>query len=234
MGGVCVFSCVRLFAASWTVACQATLAMGASWQEYWSGLPFPSPGDLPNRGMEAGSPALAGRFFFFFLTTEPPQWGLYNTSHLLSALQRVSFSFFIIFYWIFEYIQCIQLFLKKKKELCSSVKSFIFLEIVHSLRPMLSFFVWRISSTPQVCLRLSASLRHRWLLLLGGRAPHRPLLVSPGSGNCPLPALSGLRVGVGRRHFVIAVAPAYCTNLWLPTFCLRFVHLSVWDSPLNT
>ena len=198
----------------------------------WAAISFSRGSSQPRDGSWVS--CIGRQIFFFFLTTEPPQWGLYNTSHLLSALQRVSFSFFIIFYWIFEYIQCIQLFLKKKKELCSSVKSFIFLEIVHSLRPMLSFFVWRISSTPQVCLRLSASLRHRWLLLLGGRAPHRPLLVSPGSGNCPLPALSGLRVGVGRRHFVIAVAPAYCTNLWLPTFCLRFVHLSVWDSPLNT
>ena len=234
MGGVCVFSCVRLFAASWTVACQATLAMGASWQEYWSGLPFPSPGDLPNRGMEAGSPALAGRFFFFFnhwaTSVRPVQYFTFTICSSKSFF--LIFYYFLLNFWIHSVHSTFSK--KKKKELCSSVKSFIFLEIVHSLRPMLSFFVWRISSTPQVCLRLSASLRHRWLLLLGGRAPHRPLLVPPGSGNCPLPALSGLRVGVGRRHFVIAVAPAYCTNLWLPTFCLRFVHLSVWDSPLNT
>ena len=43
-------------------------SMGFSRQEYWSGLAFPSPGDLPNLGMEPVSPALAGRFF----TTEPP------------------------------------------------------------------------------------------------------------------------------------------------------------------
>ena len=50
----------------WTVACQAPLSMGFSRQEYWSGLPFPSPGDLPNPGIEPASrtsPALAGRFF---------------------------------------------------------------------------------------------------------------------------------------------------------------------------
>ena len=41
----------------WTVACQAPLSMGFSWQEYWSGLPFPSTGDLPNPGIEPGSPA---------------------------------------------------------------------------------------------------------------------------------------------------------------------------------
>ena len=43
---------VRLFVTSWTIACEALLSMGFSRQEYWSGLPFPSPGDLPNPGME--------------------------------------------------------------------------------------------------------------------------------------------------------------------------------------
>jgi len=42
----------------WTVACQAPLSMGFSRQEYWSGLPFPSPGYLPNSGIKPGSPAL--------------------------------------------------------------------------------------------------------------------------------------------------------------------------------
>jgi len=49
---------VRLFAAPWTVAHQAPLSMGFSRQEYWSGLPFPSPGDLPNPGIKPGSLAL--------------------------------------------------------------------------------------------------------------------------------------------------------------------------------
>ena len=52
------FSCVRLFATPGTVACQAPLSMGFSRQEYWSGLPFPSPGDLPDTGIKPGSPAL--------------------------------------------------------------------------------------------------------------------------------------------------------------------------------
>ena len=59
------------FVISWTVALQASLFMGFPRQEYWSGLPFPSPGDLPDPGVETASPvspALAGRFF----TTEPP------------------------------------------------------------------------------------------------------------------------------------------------------------------
>ena len=49
---------VRLFATPWTVAHQAPPSMGFSRQEYWSGLSFPSPGDLPNPGIESGSPAL--------------------------------------------------------------------------------------------------------------------------------------------------------------------------------
>ena len=48
----------RLFATSWTVACQAPLPIGFSRQEYWSGLPFPSPGDIPGSGIEPVSPAL--------------------------------------------------------------------------------------------------------------------------------------------------------------------------------
>ena len=49
---------VRLFATLWTVAYQAPPSLGFSKQEYWSGLPFPSPGDLPNPGIEPGSPVL--------------------------------------------------------------------------------------------------------------------------------------------------------------------------------
>ena len=46
------FSHTQLCATIWTVACQALLSMGFSRQEYWSGLPFPSPGDLPDLGIE--------------------------------------------------------------------------------------------------------------------------------------------------------------------------------------
>ena len=53
-----LLSRVRLFATPWTVAYQAPWSMGFSRQEYWSGLPFPSPGDLPNPGIKPGSPAL--------------------------------------------------------------------------------------------------------------------------------------------------------------------------------
>ena len=56
-------SCVQLFATSWTVALQAPLSMEFAKQEYWRGLPFPSPGHRPNPGIEPISSALAGRFF---------------------------------------------------------------------------------------------------------------------------------------------------------------------------
>ena len=49
---------VQLFATPWTIAHQAPPSMGFSRPEYWSGLPFPSPGDLPDPGIEPGSPAL--------------------------------------------------------------------------------------------------------------------------------------------------------------------------------
>ena len=55
-------------AVPWTIKDQAPLSVEFSRQEYWSGLPFPSPGDLPDPEIEPVSPALAGGFF----TTEPP------------------------------------------------------------------------------------------------------------------------------------------------------------------
>ena len=59
---------VWLFATQWTVAYQASLSMRFSRQEYWSGLPFPSPGDLPNPGIKPRSPTLKADA----LTSEPP------------------------------------------------------------------------------------------------------------------------------------------------------------------
>ena len=61
--------CVPLFVASWTVAHRAPLSMGFSRQEYWRGLPFRAPEDLPDPGIQPASPELAGRFS----TTGPPR-----------------------------------------------------------------------------------------------------------------------------------------------------------------
>ena len=73
---MCALSCFQLFAPPWTIALQALLSMKFSKQEYWSGLPFPPPGDLPNPGIKPEfpmSPALAGRFF----TTVPANVYIY-------------------------------------------------------------------------------------------------------------------------------------------------------------
>ena len=63
-----LFSPVKLFATPWTVAYRAPLSMGFSRQAYWSGLPFPSPGNLPDPGINPGSSALQADA----LPSEPP------------------------------------------------------------------------------------------------------------------------------------------------------------------
>ena len=70
-----------LFATPGTVAHQAPLSMGFSRQEYWSGLPFPSPGDLPNPGIKRRSPTLQADT----LTTEPPTYPSQNISKKLKC-----------------------------------------------------------------------------------------------------------------------------------------------------
>ena len=71
---------VQLFATPWTVAYQAPPSMRFSRQEHWSGLPFPSPGDLPYPGIEPWSPALQADT----LTSQPP--GKPNKVHLVKAM----------------------------------------------------------------------------------------------------------------------------------------------------
>ena len=62
-----LLSLVPVFVIPWTVARQAPLSMGFPRQEYWSGMPLPSPGDVPDPGIKPTCPTLAGRSF----TTEP-------------------------------------------------------------------------------------------------------------------------------------------------------------------
>ena len=82
-----LLSVVWLFATLWTVGHQAPLSMGFFRQEYWSGLPCPPPGDLPDPGMEPASPSLADGFF----TTEPsgkPISSIWGSHKLLSFLHN--------------------------------------------------------------------------------------------------------------------------------------------------
>ena len=83
------FSCVQLFATPWTIARQASLSMGFPRQEYWSELPFPPPGDLPDPGIclvSLSFPELADGFFttsatwevsylFVMTSEEGSEWG---------------------------------------------------------------------------------------------------------------------------------------------------------------
>ena len=75
---------VGLFATPWTVAYQAPPSMGFSRQEFWSGLPFPSSGDLPNSGIEPGSPTFQGDA----LTSETPGKLVKNLPAMLETWVR--------------------------------------------------------------------------------------------------------------------------------------------------
>ena len=77
---------VQLFAIPWTVAYQAPRSMGFSRQEYW--LPFPSPGDLPNSGIELvslASPAVAGGFFTSWAIREAPGSFIFLLEHFING-----------------------------------------------------------------------------------------------------------------------------------------------------
>ena len=82
---VCVLShsvVSNYFATPWTVAHQAPLSMGFPRQEYWSGLSFPSPGYLPDPGIEPGSPA----FQADSLPSEPPEKPIESSDHRFFSL----------------------------------------------------------------------------------------------------------------------------------------------------
>ena len=85
---------VWLFAITWIVASQAPLTMGFPRQEYCSGLPFPSPGHLPNPGIEPSSPALAGGFF-----TTSATWEVHSSFKIywVTKLELESRYFFVFF-----------------------------------------------------------------------------------------------------------------------------------------
>ena len=104
-------SCVQLFATLWTVAYQAPPSMGFSRQEYWSGLPFPSPGDLPNPGIKPGSLALeadaltsepAGQLFFLVAAMLESMFLFFD--HLLIAIGKIV-SNNLPFLFEFQFIQ---------------------------------------------------------------------------------------------------------------------------------
>ena len=105
-----MLSRVRLFATPWTVAYQAPPSMGFSRQECWSGLPFPSPGDLPDPGIKPGSPVLQADA----LPSEPPgkvpkkgnakECSNYHTIGLISHTSKVMLK--ILHTRLQQYVNC--------------------------------------------------------------------------------------------------------------------------------
>ena len=92
LGCVCAQSCLSSNLVDSTATCQPPLSMGFPRQEFWSGLPFPSPGDLPDPGMEPMSLALASIFFI----TEPP--GKSESQYLLviNQINMLLFSHLVV------------------------------------------------------------------------------------------------------------------------------------------
>ena len=88
---------VQLFATPWTVAYQAPLSMEFSRQEYWRGVPYPSPGVLPDPGIEPRSPVLQADT----LTSEPPGNHLYTADQFcLLWVISLSDKYFEVFLWM--------------------------------------------------------------------------------------------------------------------------------------
>ena len=129
---------VRLFATLWTVTYRAPPSVGFSRQEYWSGLPFPSPGDLPDSGINPPapsftSPALTGVFFTISTTWETPVFPGGSDGKNLSAMQETQV-------WSLDWDDSL------KKEM-----------VTHS-----SILTWKIPWTEEPCGLQSMRLQRVW------------------------------------------------------------------------
>ena len=112
-GHACMLSCfshVWFFVTLWTIAHQGPLSQGFSRQEYWSGLPWPPPGDLPGPGIKPASlmsPALAGKFFTTIATWEAPEEWLTSANSpeviYLTISHRTECSEVNLWTWIITY-----------------------------------------------------------------------------------------------------------------------------------
>ena len=90
---VCLLNHIWLFVTPWTIACQDPLSMEFSRQEYWSGLPLSTPGDLPDTGIipvSFASPTLSGRFFI----TVPPVKPIVSQTHQKHVFKKNIIRFF--------------------------------------------------------------------------------------------------------------------------------------------
>ena len=122
------------------VACQVPLSMGFSRQEYWSGLPFPPPGDIPHPGTESKSPTLAGGFFI----TEPcgkPLGSKYKSSKYYNLGLFTAWDMFLFKSHLFNktYLALLYLILQHANCLYSPAKIHLHLSTLNSLYPALFF-----------------------------------------------------------------------------------------------
>ena len=115
---VCAFTHVWLFSAPWTLAHQTPLSMEFYRKEYWNGLPLPTPGDLPNPGIEPKSPMstpLAGRFF----TTNTIWEGSLNSQQLFKCIvptNKHKKSYCLYEGWVQEYFEFVKRIFESGKE----------------------------------------------------------------------------------------------------------------------
>ena len=98
--GLVAKSC-PIFVTPWTVAHQASLTLGFPKREYWRGLPFPPPGDLPSPGIESGSPTLQ---VDFVLLTELPKKPMYLSVYLCIYLSIYICVYICLYIYIYIYI----------------------------------------------------------------------------------------------------------------------------------
>ena len=98
-----LLSHVQLYVIPWTATVQAPLSMKFPRQGYLSGLPFSTPGDLPDPGIELMSPALAGRFFTTEPPGKPPRHGW--VSFILSIWAKVPWTMFILSFFLFFFFE---------------------------------------------------------------------------------------------------------------------------------
>ena len=160
---------VRLFAAPWTIAYQDPLSMGFSRQEYWSGLPFPSPGDLPNPGIEPRSPALQA--------DASPSKPLLQLSKPLIQFSIVGWSYVpsLLFTWGQTMVEVVKIMATsfKRSHACTAALS----------APALQ----QATADPRLHWRCLDTHRQAWLSLLWG---HCSFLLGPGAQGSVVPSKS--------------------------------------------
>ena len=127
---------VRLFATPWTVTYQASPSMGFSRQEYWSGLPFPSPTDLPDPGIEPGSPALEADT----LTSEPPGKPMEEAMVIQSKLREENFFSFFFMVGMMRNIIC---YFTNSRRLGKAKNGFSMSNFSSSINPSLPGEIYR-------------------------------------------------------------------------------------------